>query len=155
MDDASTFGKDLKEAVTLNCELLALYWEHGLFCNPKKCKDKIELLGVTVDEKGFGVEDKKVRDIRDWPTPKIPKELKGFIGFCNFYQRFIKGFSLIAKPLHDLDQKEKKWEWGGEQEKAFKELKEAIMAESCLAHIDDQKTFRLEQMLQTSLMGQP
>ena len=63
--------------------------QHGLFCNPKKCefhKDKIELLGVTVDEKGFGMEDKKVKDIRDWPTPKTLKELKGFIGFCNFYQ---------------------------------------------------------------------
>jgi len=88
MDDASTFGKDLKEAVTLNRELLTLYQEHGLFCNPKKCefhKDKIELLGVTVDEKGFGMEEKKVKDVKDWPTPRTLKELKGFIGFCNFY----------------------------------------------------------------------
>jgi len=147
MDDASTFGKDLKEAITLNQELLTLYREHGLFCNPRKCKfhkDKIELLGVTVDEKGFGMEEKKVKDVKDWPTPRTLKELKGFIGFCNFYQRFIKGFSLMAKPLHDLDWKEKKWEWGQEQEKAFKDLREAIVAEPCLAHINHQKTFRLE-----------
>ena len=62
---------------------------------------------------------------------------------------------MIAKPLHDLDWKEKKWEWGEEQEKAFKNFKEAIIAEPCLAHIDHQKTFRMETDASDSLMELP
>jgi len=114
MDDAGTFGKDKKEAVKLNRNLLGLYREHGLFCNPKKCefhKDSMELLGVVVNSKGFEMEDRKVKKVQDWPRPTSLKQLKGFIGFCNFYQRFIKGFSIIARPLHELDKKGTPWKW--------------------------------------------
>ena len=59
-----------------------------MFCNPKKCefhKEQIELLGVMVGKDGFSMEEKKVRDVKDWPEPRNLKQLKGFIGFCNFY----------------------------------------------------------------------
>jgi transposase InsO family protein len=104
----------------------------------------MELLGVVVNSKGFGMEDKKVKSVKDWPRPKNLKQLKGFIGFCNFYRRFIKGFSIIARPLHALDKKGTPWKWEQEQEKAFLKLKEMVASEPCLAHVDPGKVFRME-----------
>ena len=118
-----------------------------MFCNPKKCefhKDRIELLGVVVSGKGLEMEDKKVKKVQDWPKPTTLKQLKGFIGFCNFYRRFLKGFSIIARPLHELDKKGVPWKWGEEQDRAFQQLKEMITQEPCLAHINPDRPYRME-----------
>jgi hypothetical protein len=147
MDDIGSFAKDTEEAVCLNRQILQTLGRVGLYCKASKCdfhKDEIELLGVTVNGKGFRLEEKKVMDVRDWPVPTNLKEMKGFIGFCNFYRRFLKNFSMVARPLHDLDKRDKPWEWGPEQQRAFDDLKELISSEPCLAHADLNKTFQME-----------
>ena len=147
MDDIGSFAHNKKEAVELNCQILKTLIKVGLYCKVSKCKfhkDKVELLGVMVDGKGFGLEDKKVNNIRNWPVPTNLKTLKGFISFCNFYHQFLKNFSIIAQPLHELDKKGVPWKWGKEQQEVFNKLKELVLAEPCLAHTDLNKPFRLE-----------
>ena len=61
----------------------------------------------------------KVEGVRNWPVPKTVKQLQSFIGFINFYRRFIEGFSGIARPLNDLTKKDTPWRWGPEQQRAF------------------------------------
>ena len=88
MDDIGSFARDTSEAIVINREILTILGSVGLYCKSTKCdfhKDQIELLGVTVNTEGFGLEDKKVTDVRNWPVPSNLKELKGFIRFCNFY----------------------------------------------------------------------
>jgi hypothetical protein len=97
-----------------------------------------------VNAQGLGLEDKKVMAVWDWPIPQNLKDLKGFIRFCNFYRRFLKNFSLIAQPLHELDKKTTAWKWGLKQQQAFEKLKELILSEPCLAHADPNKPFRME-----------
>jgi len=53
---------------------------------------------------------------------KTLKEVRGFIGFANFYRRFIKDFASIARPLHDLTKKDVPWQWHAEQQHAFDTL---------------------------------
>jgi len=72
------------------------------------------------------------------------KEMKGFIGFCNFYRRFLKNFLIVARPLHELDKKDVPWKWEKEQQLAFDKLKELILSEPCLAHASLEKPFRME-----------
>ena len=147
MDDIGIFAKDKEEAIALCKKVLDKLIEVKLYCKASKCeffKDEIKLLGVTVNKHGFGLEDTKVTDVRNWPIPTNLKSLKGFIGFCNFYRRFLKNFSLIARPLHELDKKGVEWKWEKEQQKAFDKLKEAILSEPCLAHASLDKTFRME-----------
>ena len=79
--------------------------------------------------------------MRNWPIPKNLKELKGFIGFCNFYRRFIKNFSIVAQPLHDLDRKGVPWKWNKEQQEAFDGIKDLILLEPCLAHANLNEPF--------------
>jgi len=59
-----------------------------------------------------------------------------FLGLANYYRQFIKGFVLIARPLHDMVKKDKKWEWIEKQEKAFSELKKRFTKEPVLAAPD-------------------
>ena len=147
MDNIGTFGKDVPNAIDLNTKVLTILEKVQLYCKAEKCafhKDQIDLLGVTINSGGFGLEDKKVSNVRSWPVPTNLTALKGFIGFRNFYQRFLRNFSIIARPLHDLDKKGIPWSWGPEQQAAFDKIKELIMLEPCLAHTNLNKPFRLE-----------
>ena len=52
---------------------------------------------IGVDE--VRVHKEKIRGIRDWPEPRNVIELRGFIGICTYYRKFVKGFSQLAAPL--------------------------------------------------------
>ncbi|GKD59160.1 hypothetical protein Tco_1296669 [Tanacetum coccineum] len=54
----------------------------------------------------------KIESIKDWASPKSPTEIRQFLGLAGYYQRFIEGFSKIAKPMTKLTQKKVKFEWG-------------------------------------------
>jgi len=104
----------------------------------------VEFLGVVIGPEGIKIEKKKVRGVLEWPTPKCVKDVQKFLGLANYYRRFIEGFATVARPLHDMVKKDKKWEWTEKQEKAFKELKERFTKEPVLAAPDIDKKMRME-----------
>ena len=75
----------------------------------------------------------KVQGVMDWLQPVKVKDVQSFIGFVNFYWRFIHDFSEIAHPLHMLIQKLKDWSWGAAEQQAFDVLKSAITSAPMLA----------------------
>ena len=85
----------------------------------------------------------KVKAIQEWPTPKMKRELQQFLGFINFYRRFIKGFAKIAKPLTKLT-RNNDWSWTEIQQMAFKELKKEVTLERMLIILQPGKPFRME-----------
>jgi len=90
------------------------------------------------------MEEGKVKGVLEWPTPQGVKDVQKFLGLANYYRRFIEGFAMVARPLHDLVKKDKKWEWTEREEKAFKELKERFTKEPVLAAPDIDKKMRME-----------
>ena len=58
----------------------------------------------------------KLQAVSEWATPRNLRDLRGFLGFANFYRRFIRDFSKIARPLHDLSKKDVPWTWGPAQQ---------------------------------------
>jgi len=74
----------------------------------------------------------KLAGIKTWPQPKTKMDIRSFLGFGNFYQKFIRHYAELAAPLHDLTKKEMKVEWMEVQDKAFKELKERFLEEPVL-----------------------
>ena len=72
------------------------------------------------------------------------KEVQSFIGFMNFYRRFIRNFSEITRPLHALTRKSKNWSWGAAEQQAFDALKNAITSAPTLAFPSKSSLFRLE-----------
>ena len=77
------------------------------------------------------MENNKVKAVMEWKTSTKIKEVESFLGFANFYWRFIKNFSYIVKYLNELKEK-KKWKWEKEHQEAFKELKEKIISQPIL-----------------------
>ena len=98
-------------------------------------KEEVEFLGDIVKTTGVTISNRKVKSIRDWAHPRSVKEVQIFIGFANFYTRFIKDFSKIWKPITEtLKGDPRAFRWGREQEEAFKELKERFTRAPVLSH---------------------
>ena len=83
----------------------------------------------------------KVAGVMDWLTLTKMKEVQSFLGFANFYHRFIEGFSHHAKPLFKLMKKYCKWSWEEDEQWAFNKLKKHIMSSPILHFADDSKAF--------------
>ena len=82
--------------------MLDLQQKNRFFANLKKCRfyqDKFRFLGNVVAAHGMRIEDKRIEAVRNWPESKSVRGIQVFFGFANFYQRFIQGFSKIARPL--------------------------------------------------------
>ncbi|KAK3568744.1 hypothetical protein QTP86_016297 [Hemibagrus guttatus] len=87
----------------------------------------VQFLGYNIDSSGTRMDEGKVAAIRDWPTPTTVKELQRFLGFANFYRRFIWNYSAIANPLTSLlRNKPKSLPWTSSAEEAFNTLKETF-----------------------------
>ncbi|GJT15586.1 putative reverse transcriptase domain-containing protein [Tanacetum coccineum] len=82
---------------------------------------------------GVHVDPAKIEAIKNWVAPTTPMKVRQFLGFVGYYRRFIEGFSLISKPLTKLTRKDKRYEWGKEEEEAFQKLKQKLCSEPILA----------------------
>jgi len=86
----------------------------------------------------------KVDAVLSWQQATSLTETQSFLGFANFYRRFIKDYSRIARPLTELTKKTRKWVWNGEAGKAFEELKKRFTTAPILAHFDPAKPVIIE-----------
>src|ERR1700677_4032344 len=87
---------------------------------------------------------KKVEGVQNWPRPKKVKEVQAFLGFANFYRRFVKDFAKIATPLNRLTRKDQECKWGEDEDLAFNDLKERFTSEPILHYPDPVKPLRVE-----------
>ncbi|GJZ13607.1 hypothetical protein Tco_0548837 [Tanacetum coccineum] len=103
----------------------------------------MQFLDHVIDSKGVHVDPTKIEAIKNWAAPSTPTEVRQFLGLDRYYRRFIEGFSLIAKPLTKLIQKNKKYGWGEDEEEAFQMLKQKLCSAPILALPTELKTLLL------------
>ena len=96
----------------------------------------IKFLGFMVSPKGITMDSAKTEAISRWPVPSNVKQVQSFIGFANFYHRFIVNFSETVTPLTCLTQKDTKFSWGPERQQAFDTLKLTFTQAPVLTHFD-------------------
>ncbi|GJS31884.1 putative reverse transcriptase domain-containing protein [Tanacetum coccineum] len=116
--------------------ILELLKKEKLYAKFLKCDfwlESVQFLGHVIDSKGVHVDPAKFKAIKNWATPTTPTEVRQFLGLTSYYRRFIKGFSLISKPLTKLTQKNKKYQWGKDEEEAFELLKQKLCCAPILA----------------------
>nr|GEY14387.1 DNA/RNA polymerases superfamily protein [Tanacetum cinerariifolium] len=93
-----------------------------------------EILELLKEEKlGIYVDPAKIDSIKDWASPKMPTEIRQFLGLAGYYRRFIEGFLKIAKPMTKLTQKGIKFDWGEKEENAFQLIKQKLCSALILA----------------------
>ena len=93
-------------------EVLCHLWLHGLFGKPEKCEfhlDLVEDLGYRLSPDSLTMSLDKIQTIANWPEPRNVKVIQSFLGFANFYCRFIFNYSDIVVPLTQLTRKDAPW----------------------------------------------
>ena len=118
----------------------------GLRLNRAKCsflKPRIVYLGHVIDENGLHPTDDKIAALKQAPTPKNVTQLRSFLGLINYYSKFLPNLSTKLRPLYNLLLKNKRWTWTEQHDTAFKLAKEALQADSVLAHYDSTKPLLL------------
>jgi transposase InsO family protein len=139
IDDLLIYTATEDEHERIVKEVLKRLKDNNLAVAPEKCewhKSEVEFLGYMISENGISMSLDKVQTILDWETPKNVKDVQAFLGFANFYRRFIEGFSRICKPLTDLTKKDIRWEWNAHAEIAFQQLKKRFTSAPILKHYD-------------------
>ncbi len=147
MDDILIYTHSLRQHRKDVREVLKRLQQYDLYLKPEKCdfeKQTMEYLGMIITPGEVRMDPGKVHVVRDWMTPKTLKEVRGFIGFTNFYWRFIKDFASIARPLHDLTKKDVPWQWHVEQQHVFDTLKAQFCKEPILKVYDPKLPTRVE-----------
>src|SRR5260221_5088408 len=137
LDDILVYLDSLEDHRDHIREVLHHLHTAGLYTNLKKCKfhmDTVEYLGFILSPKGLQMDPAKVSVILDWPKPQKVQDIQAFLGFTNFYQRFIHNYSEITLPLNHLCKKSTTWHFGAEEAKAFQNLKKAFRSAPVLAH---------------------
>jgi hypothetical protein len=104
----------------------------------------VEYLGVIISHNSVAMDPVKVARVAEWPTPMNKKEVQSFLGFTNFYRRFIQDFSEHAQPLFDLTKNYAKWHWGMAEQSAFDRLKRNVTSAVVLISPDPTKPFHIE-----------
>jgi hypothetical protein len=138
---------NLEEHQQLVHQVLAGLKKLDLYLKLTKCifeTKKIEFLGVILEDGTVTMDLVKVAGVEEWKEPKMVKDIHKFLGFCNFYRRFIWGFSHVAKPLNSLLKKDVKWSFGNAKKAAFEKLKKLICEEPVLIQPDQKKQFKVE-----------
>jgi hypothetical protein len=153
LDDILIYSNDEETHIQHVRHVLQRLREWGLYAKASKCEfhsKNIEFLGFVVTPDGVVMDAERVRSISGWPTPRSYREVQVFLGFANFYRRFIWGYSQIARPLNNLlsggevepGRKGKKvivrgpWRWDPAASQAFEDLKTAFMTAPVLRHFD-------------------
>jgi Reverse transcriptase (RNA-dependent DNA polymerase) len=146
MDNILAFSKMIDGLKKIKWIILEKAREYDLYFKVKKCKfrkPKIEYLGLVVEEGKLAMDPAKLKGILDWPALKTVKEIQFFIGFENFYHRFVKGFSHLAHPLYNLLKKDKKFVWSKECQESFDQLKKQFTEEPVFIMPDHSKPFQI------------
>ena len=102
LDDILVYSDDMSQHKEHVREVLRRLRANNLFASPKKCefhKDTVEFLGYILSNNGLSMDPGKISSILEWPEPRKVKDIQSFLGFANFYRRFIDGYSRITVPL--------------------------------------------------------
>ena len=126
LDDILIFSRTPKEHTTHVRLVLQWLLENRLFVKAEKCvfnAASVEFLGHILEKGQVRADPKKIRAVEEWARPADRTQLRRFLGFANFYRRFIRGFSQVAAPLTVLTSTLRPFSWTPEAEDAFSALK--------------------------------
>ncbi|KAK3520197.1 hypothetical protein QTP70_017927 [Hemibagrus guttatus] len=155
IDDILIYSRSLAEHCQHVAEVLGRLRE--LFLKAEKCsfhQPSVQFLRYNISSSGIQMDEGKITAVRDWPAPTTVKELQRFLGFANFYRRFISNYSSIADPLTNLlRNKPKSLLWSPAAEGAFNTLKRAFTTAPLLIHPDPDKPFVVEVDASTTGVG--
>ena len=147
IDDVVILGKTFKEHLQNLVAVFKRLRSSSLKLKPKKCNfcsAEVDFLGHIVSANGVRTDPSKTMQVSQWPIPTSRKEVQQFLGLANYYQRFVKDFATIAKPLHRLTERNVQFGWSKESHTAFELLRKRLTTAPVLAFPDYSREFILD-----------
>jgi hypothetical protein len=147
LDDILIFTDTLEEHCHISWIVMEHLHEHKLYLRHDKCEFKkmcIEYLGVIISHNCVEMDPVKITGVAEWLVPTSKKEVQSFMGFTNFYRRFISNFSHHTCPLFDLTKKDIRFMWGNREQDTFDQLKELVTLAPVLALLDNECLYCIE-----------
>ena len=158
LDDIAIYSRSAVDHGTHVKNVLEALRKAGLYAKLSKCKfstPSMDFLGFVISDKGLDMDKERVKAITDWPVPTSLRALQAYLGFANFYRRFIPNFSAVLLPLTNLTKGTSKLPkknaakpgtlpWGAEEQLAFDKIKEAFTKAPLLVHYDQDLQVFLE-----------
>jgi hypothetical protein len=130
LDDILIYSRTPEEHLQHIRQILAALQQNQLHIKLSKCffgRRSVDLLGHVVEAGTVRMDDKKEQAVQNWPTPKSLSEIRAFLGLAGYYRRFIHQFARIVVPLTELACKKPEFAWNPRAEKAFNDLKQAMV----------------------------
>jgi len=137
LDDILIYSDDITQHRKHVKEILKRLRKAGLYAKAEKCEfysDSVEYLGYVLSPSGLTMSNAKVKTIQEWLEPKKIRDIQFFLGFANFYRRFIFNYSDIVIPLTRLTRKDTPWNFDKNCRRAFNTLKQAFTSAPILTH---------------------
>ena len=147
MDDMLLHSENEEQDSSRTERVLQKLMDNDLYLKPQKCtfnSEEVDYLGMIITPEKIAMDPAKLAGIADWPTPQNVRQVRLFLGFVNFYRWFINHYLDLVRPLNELTQKDRKFEWETSQEQAFLAMKEAFLQVPVLAMPDPTKPFTVE-----------
>ncbi len=147
LDDILIYSENPDEHTKAVRQVLERLQQYCLFVNLDKCDfntDKVEFLGFVISPDGVAMEESRVTAIQNWPIPETTREVQVFLGFANFYRRFIYAYSRVATGLTNILKGGRPFEWTKEAAESFERLQRAFTIAPMLRHFDPVLRIRVE-----------
>uniref|UniRef100_A0A9J7Y6K0 Gypsy retrotransposon integrase-like protein 1 n=1 Tax=Cyprinus carpio carpio TaxID=630221 RepID=A0A9J7Y6K0_CYPCA len=147
LDDILIFSSSFQDHVQHVRQVLQRLLENQLFVKAEKCEfhvQSVSFLGHIISVGGIRMDPAKVRAVSEWPAPDSRKALQRFLGFANFYRRFIRNFGQVAAPLTALTSTKVNFCWSADAQAAFNELKRRFTSAPILVTPDPSRQFVVE-----------
>jgi len=117
-------------------KVLDRFKEYNVTVNLEKCqffRKEVSFLGHIISTNGIKMDEEKIKTIQEFKEPENKKQMQSFLGFVNFYRRYVEKFAHITAPLLELVKKDKKWKWETRHKVAFEKVKETFLKEVIIA----------------------
>ncbi|CAI7811424.1 unnamed protein product [Closterium sp. NIES-53] len=147
LDDILIYSRDMKQHIEHLRRVFEILRREKFYVKLSKSEfalKKVQFLGHMVSAQGIHVDPKKIEAVRTWKTPENVKELQQFLGFANYYNRFVPEYAKIATPLTNLLKKNAPFKWEDVHQQAMEQLKTALMSAPVLILPDPEKDYVIE-----------
>lgn len=146
VDDIHITSTDFNEHIEHLEEIFKKFAKHNVKINPQKSqflRKHITFLGHIIYEKGISMDPSKIKTIQDFQPPKTQKQVRAFLGFINFYRKYIRDLSLLTEKLSQLTKKNQVWKWEEEQQQTFEQIKQCFLEDIIIKYPNFKQPFFL------------
>ena len=146
LDDILIFSKTAEEHLDHLKQVLQIIKQESLYCKLKKCEfnqTELKFVGHIVGAKGIRPDPEKLSAVTGWPAPHNIHELRKFLGFTNYFRKFLQGYSQRTAPLTNLLRKNVAYEWTKICQESFDQLKIDLTSAPVLVSPDTTQSYEL------------